>query len=117
PPPRRWPSRARGSYVPQGAARRHPDPDPDPERSEGEGEGEGSGHSHDRILRGDAHAGAPAKDTTLCPCRGEGVRSSQGQRAERDSLPRSERGFKGVRHSTPLLTQDDEAWAPDDGAA
>jgi len=24
-------------------------------------------------------------------------------RAERDSLPRSERGFKGVRHSTPLL--------------
>src|SRR5260221_10093407 len=28
-----------------------------------------------------------------------------GLRAERDSLPRSERGFKGVRRSTPLLNK------------
>jgi hypothetical protein len=37
----------------------------------------------------------------------EAVDVSHGLRAKRDSLPRSERGFKGARRSAPLLKNDE----------
>jgi len=48
---------------------------------------------------------APIADSRDPACRVPCTLKSR-RRAKRDSLPRSERGFKGVRRSTPLLTQE-----------
>jgi glycosyltransferase involved in cell wall biosynthesis len=68
----------------------------------------------ERVLRGDAE-----RD----PLRGSdprGWRSRPGspldsRRAERDSLPRSERGVGGVRRSTPQLEKDELRWLEEEG--